>query len=51
MTGSNLLNASKDEAFNKFNTLAEQVDREYDEYERESEKAGRVYQVVVRYAF
>lgn len=51
LTGSNLLNASKDEAFNKFNTLAEQVDREYDEYERESEKAGRVYQVVVRYAF
>ncbi|MBT2747757.1 MULTISPECIES: TonB-dependent receptor [unclassified Lysobacter] len=51
LTGSNLLNASKDENFNKFNTLGEQMDREFDEYEREREKAGPVYQLVVRYAF
>ncbi|UJB19472.1 MULTISPECIES: TonB-dependent receptor plug domain-containing protein [Lysobacter] len=51
LTGSNLLNASKDENFNKFNTLGEQLDRQFDEYEREREKAGPVYQLVVRYAF
>ena len=51
LTGSNLLDASKDEDFHKFNTLADQLDRDYDEYERERETAGRVYQVVMRYAF
>lgn len=51
LTGSNLLDASKDEAFHKFDTLGDQQDRDYDEYERESEKAGPVYQLVVRYAF
>ncbi|MEH6420698.1 TonB-dependent receptor plug domain-containing protein [Pseudomonas sp. CGJS7] len=51
LTGSNLLNASKDEAFHKFDTLDDQNDRDYDEYERESEKAGPVYQLTVRYAF
>ncbi|MGO1069951.1 TonB-dependent receptor plug domain-containing protein [Lysobacter sp. CA199] len=51
LTGSNLLNASKDEDFHKFNTLGDQLGRDYDEYERESEKAGPVYQLVVRYAF
>lgn len=50
LTGSNLLDASKDEAFDKFNTLADQIDRDYDEYEGETEKAGPVYQLVVRYA-
>lgn len=49
--GSNLLNGSKDEAFNKFNTVGEQIDRDFDEYELESEKAGPVFQVVARYAF
>ncbi|MGH8083492.1 MAG: TonB-dependent receptor plug domain-containing protein [Lysobacter sp.] len=51
LTGSNLLNASKDERFDKFDTLGDQLDRDYDEYERESEKAGPVYQLVMRYAF
>ncbi|WP_225204682.1 TonB-dependent receptor plug domain-containing protein [Novosphingobium huizhouense] len=49
--GSNLLDGSKDEAFNKFNTIAEQRAREYDEYELETESAGPVFQIVARYAF
>lgn len=51
LTGTNLLDASKDETFHKFDTLADQIDRDYDEYELESEKSGPVYQLVVRYAF
>lgn len=51
LTGSNLLNASKDEVFDKFNTLEEQLDRDYDEYEVETEKGGRLYQLVLRYSF
>ncbi|WP_086618938.1 TonB-dependent receptor plug domain-containing protein [Erythrobacter tepidarius] len=49
--GSNLLDGSKDEVFNKFSTVADQVNRDFDEYERESERAGPVFQVVARYAF
>lgn len=51
LTGSNLLNASKDEIFDKFNTIADQIDRDYDEYELETETGGRVYQLMFRYAF
>jgi outer membrane receptor protein involved in Fe transport len=51
LTASNLLDASKREAFDKFDTLADQIDRDYDEYERESEKSGRVFQLIARYAF
>ncbi|PZO06953.1 MAG: TonB-dependent receptor [Lysobacteraceae bacterium] len=51
LTGSNLLDSSKDEIFDKFNTFDDQVNRDYDEYEIETESAGRVYQFVVRYAF
>ncbi len=51
LTGSNLLDASKDEFFNKFNTAADQLDRDFDEYETESETAGPVYQLIARYAF
>lgn len=51
LTGTNLLDASKDETFHKFDTLGDQVDRDYDEYEIESEKSGPVLQLVVRYAF
>lgn len=51
LTGSNLLDASKDERFNKFNTLAEQIDRDFDEYEIETESSGPVYQLIARYAF
>ena len=51
LTGSNLLNASKDEVFSKFDTLADQIDRDFDEYEVETEEAGPVYQLIARYAF
>jgi len=51
LTGSNLLDSSKDEAFDKFNTLEDQIDRDYDEYELESETAGPWYQLVARVAF
>ena len=49
--GSNLLDGSKDEVFNKFTTIADQISRDFDEYELESERAGPVFQVIVRYAF
>ncbi len=51
LTGSNLLNARKNEFFNKFDTAADQIDREFDEFELESEKAGPVFQLIARYAF
>ncbi|WP_293645180.1 TonB-dependent receptor plug domain-containing protein [Sphingopyxis sp. RIFCSPHIGHO2_12_FULL_65_19] len=49
--GSNLLNGAKRETFNKFDNLDEQLDRDFDEYELESEKAGPVFQLMARYAF
>jgi outer membrane receptor protein involved in Fe transport len=51
LSANNLLDASKDEFFDKFNTLQDQIDRDYDEYELESEEAGPSYQVVMRWAF
>ncbi len=48
---SNLLDSTKDEEFNKFNTVADQIDRDFDEYELESEEAGPVVQLIARYAF
>ena len=49
--GSNLLDGKKREAFNKFDTIEDQVDRNFDEYELEAERAGPVFQLVARYAF
>nr|WP_183955714.1 TonB-dependent receptor [Sphingobium fontiphilum] len=49
--GSNLLNGAKRETFNKFDNLADQMDRKFDEYELESEKAGPVFQIMARMAF
>ncbi|MDX2235462.1 MAG: TonB-dependent receptor [Hyphomonadaceae bacterium] len=49
--GSNLLNAEKNEAFNKFTTVADQRSRSFDEFELETEDAGSVYQIVGRLAF
>ncbi len=49
--GSNLLNGAKRETFNKFDNLDDQIDRDFDEYELESEKAGPVFQIMARYAF
>lgn len=51
LTGSNLLDAQKDETFNKFATLEDQLNRDFDEFEVETEKAGPVFQLVGRYAF
>lgn len=49
--GSNLLNGAKRETFNKFTTVGDQIARDFDEYELESETAGPVFQVIARYAF
>lgn len=49
--GSNLLDGAKAESFNKFNTTQDQIDRNFDEYELESETAGPVFQVMARLAF
>jgi len=51
LTGQNLLDSSKDEVFDKFDSLADQASRDYDEYELETERAGPVFQIVARYAF
>jgi TonB-dependent receptor len=51
LTANNLLDASKDEYFDKFNTLQDQLDRNYDEFEIEREQAGPSYQLVARWAF
>ncbi len=51
LTGSNLLNASKDEVFDKFDSVADQTARAHDEYELETEDAGPWYQLVMRVAF
>lgn len=51
VTGSNLLNAKKDETFFKYDTLGDQLSNDFDEFELESEQAGPVFQLVGRYAF
>lgn len=51
LTGSNLLDAKKKEAFNKFDTIEDQIARNFDEYELEEEKAGPVFQLVGRMTF
>ena len=51
LSASNLLDASKDEFIHKFDNLADQLDRDYDEYELETEQAGPSYQLVLRWAF
>lgn len=51
LTGSNLLNQKKKEVFNKFDTIDDQIARDFDEYEIESEQAGPVFQLVARKTF
>lgn len=51
LSASNLLDAAKDEYFHKFDNLDDQIDRDYDEFEIESEQAGPAYQLVARWAF
>lgn len=51
LTGSNLLDASKDETFLVFSDAVAQTARTPSEYEIETESAGPVFQLVGRYAF
>lgn len=51
LTGSNLLDGKKREVFDKFSTIDDQLARDYDEYELESEQAGPVFQLVARMTF
>ncbi len=51
LTAANLLDASKDEVFHKFDTIDDQLARDHDEYELETEEAGPSYQLVMRWAF
>ncbi|WP_372014603.1 TonB-dependent receptor plug domain-containing protein [Pseudoxanthomonas sp. 10H] len=51
LSGTNLLDAKKREYFSKFDNEADQVDRDFDEYEREAEWAGPRYQLVMRWSF
>lgn len=51
LSAANLLDASKDEVFHKFDTLGDQLSRDHDEYELETEDAGPSYQAVLRWAF
>lgn len=51
LAAANVLDAKKKEVFHKFDTLADQLARDYDEYEVESEKAGPRLQLVARWAF
>jgi hypothetical protein len=37
--------------FDKFTTIEDQFNRDHDEFEIETESAGRVYQFVARYSF
>lgn len=51
LSAANVLNAKKKEVFHKFDTQADQVNRDYDEYEVETERAGPRIQLVARWAF
>lgn len=51
LSGANLLDAKKREYFSKFDNEADQVDRDFDEYEEEAEWAGPRYQLVMRWSF
>jgi outer membrane receptor protein involved in Fe transport len=53
-SGTNLLDASKNETFYKWDTLEDQLSGnlgKLNEYELEREKSGPVFQIVARYAF
>ncbi|MBJ7574338.1 TonB-dependent receptor [Luteimonas sp. MC1828] len=51
LSAANLLDASKDEFFHKFDTLGDQLARDHKEYELETEEAGPAWQLVMRWAF
>src|SRR5690606_25663044 len=49
--GSHLLTSRQLDVFDKCDAIADQLARDFDEYELEAEKAGPVFQLVGRYAF
>jgi TonB-dependent receptor len=51
LTGTNLNDSSKDEDFNKFDTIDAQRERDFDEFELETESAGPVYYLILRWSF
>lgn len=51
LTGSNLLDSAKREAAGRFDDRAAQIARDHNEYELDTERAGPVYQLVMRVAF
>lgn len=51
LSANNLLDASKDEFFRKFDNMDDQIGRHDNEYELETEQAGPSYQMVARWAF
>ena len=51
LTGINLINQSKDEVFDKFDTFLDHLDRDHAEYETETETGGRAVQLIVRYQY
>ncbi|HAH11209.1 MAG TPA: TonB-dependent receptor [Alphaproteobacteria bacterium] len=54
LTGTNLLNASKDETFFKWDNLTDRLSgdiNDVDEFELETEESGPAFQIVGRYAF
>lgn len=51
LSANNLLDSSKDEFFHKFDNEQDQIDRDYDEYELETEEGGPRVQLVARWAF
>lgn len=48
LVGSNLLDSTKEESFNKFANIADQQNRDFDEYELETEEAGPIYRLSLR---
>ena len=50
LVGSNLLDGSKDEGFNKFESIDDQRNRNFDEFELETEEAGRIFRLSARLA-
>ena len=50
LVGSNLLDGSKDEVFNKFESIDDQRNRNFDEFELETEEAGRIFRLSARLA-
>jgi outer membrane receptor protein involved in Fe transport len=51
LTGSNLTDGSKDEQFDVFGSIDDQIARSHSEFELETETAGPTWQLIGRYSF